>query len=148
MKLIAAILLGALTGVAALVIAGTAIAADTLNWTWTAPTNYDDCSNFDMSVRGAGYHAMFNGVLETDASGNPVLITVGTNTLSKSFPAGQVCLQLRAVDIDGRTGPWSPSINDPAYTDACGNTGPMMACKSVYGAPGEIMNLSVTITLQ
>lgn len=111
--------------------------ADTLNWSWDAPTTRTDGTPFDMTNDGAGYQIMFNGVLEMDGSGNPLLLSPGANGLSKDFPAGDVCIQVATQDTDGRLSTFTDAVNDSSQT----------ACKGVLAPPGQVTNITVTITV-
>jgi len=101
------------------------VQADTLSWSWTAPTQRADGTLFDMSTEGQGYRVHFNGVAE------PVLLQPGDNALTKTFQSGQVCAEFQTIDTEGRE-----SIKSPP------------SCKDVLAPPGEPSNVTVTITVQ
>jgi hypothetical protein len=111
--------------------------ADTLTWSWSAPTAREDTSPFDMATEGAGFQIKFNGVLELDSNGNPLMLSPGANGIAKSFPTGDVCIEVATQDIDGRLGRFTEAVNNSTQT----------ACKSVLAPPGEITNLEVQITI-
>lgn len=96
--------------------------ADDLQWSWTAPVARTDGTSFDMATEGAGYRVWFNDVLES------IMLSAGSNALTKVFPAGQVCAKFATVDIDGREGPQSAPV-----------------CKDVFAPPGAPSNVTVTI---
>lgn len=111
--------------------------ADTLTWAWEAPVERSDGSAFDMSSEGAGYQVMFNGVLEVDTDGSPLLLSNGANGLSKDFPAGDVCIQLATQDAEGRLSTFTEAVNNASQT----------ACKRVNAPPNAPTNITVTITI-
>jgi hypothetical protein len=111
--------------------------ADTLTWSWNAPTAREDSTPFDMTTEGAGYQIKFNGVLELDANGNPLLLSSGSNGIEKEFPAGDVCIEVATQDTIGRLGRFTDAVNNSTQT----------ACKRVLAPPGEITNLEVQITI-
>ena len=100
-------------------------AADTLDWTWTAPVERTDGTAFDMDTEGQGYRVFFNGVAET------TLLDPGSTVLIKVFPAGEVCAEFTTVDTEGRE-----SIKSPP------------SCKTVKAPPGEPSNVTVTVTVE
>ena len=98
--------------------------ADTLTWSWTAPTARSDGTAFDMATEGKGYRVWFNGVAEQS------LLSGGANGLEKTFQPGQVCAEFTTVDKQDRE-----SIKSPP------------SCKDVMAPPGEPSNVTVTITV-
>ena len=110
---------------AVMLLSSTVCADDTLNWSWTAPTQRADGTLFDMNTEGQGYRVIFNGVAE------PVLLQPGDNALTKTFQSGQVCAEFQTIDTQGRE-----SIKSPP------------SCKDVLAPPGEPSNVTVTITIQ
>jgi len=99
--------------------------ADTLTWSWTAPTARTDGTSFDMATEGKGYRVFFNGVAD------PTLLSEGSNGLEKTFPPGQVCAEFTTVDLQDRE-----SVKSPA------------SCKDVLAPPGAPSNVTVVITVQ
>lgn len=125
------IILAALICVACILNPGQRAYADTLTWSWQAPTARTDGSAFDMATEGAGYHVWFNGEPALNMNGEPLLLSVGANNLSRAFPTGQVCAEFTTVDRDGRE---TPFRSDPV-------------CKSVLAPPGVPSSISVIITV-
>jgi hypothetical protein len=111
--------------------------ADVLTWSWSAPTAREDGTAFDMATEGAGYQIKFNGVLELDPNGNPLLLGSGSNGVEKEFPAGDICIEVATQDSEGRLGRFTEAVNNSTQT----------ACKSVLTPPGEVTNLTVRITI-
>jgi len=99
--------------------------ADTLTWSWTAPTQRTDGTLFDMSTEGKGYRVYFNGVAEAQ------LLQPGDIDLVKTFPQGQVCAEFQTVDPEDR----ESVLSSPS-------------CKAVLAPPGEPSNVTVTIIVQ
>jgi len=115
------------------------VQADTLEWTWTAPTERNDGTSFDMLTEGAGYQYMFNGEIQIDADGAPLLLSPGANGLEKTFPAGDVCLQLATQDLQGRL--------STSFTEAVNNA-TQTACHNVKAPPGMPSNITVNIKVE
>jgi len=101
------------------------VRADTLDWSWTAPTERTDGTAFDMDTEGQGYRVFFNGVAEA------TLLDPGSTALIKTFPAGEVCAEFTTVDTEGRE-----SVKSPP------------SCKTVLSPPGAPNNVTVTITIE
>ena len=104
--------------------------ADEVTWTWNAPTDRIDGTPLDFATEGAGYHVWFDGVQEMDSNGDPLLLSVGPNNLTKAFPAGEICAKLTAVDLEGRESGFSNE-----------------ACATVVAPPGAPSNVTVTVVI-
>jgi hypothetical protein len=109
--------------------------ADTLVWSWEAPTTRADDTPFDMMTEGAGYQIMFNGVLELNSDGTPLLLSPGAHGIEKTFPAGDVCIQLATQDNEGRLSAFTDAVNNETQT----------ACKEVKAEPGQATSITVKI---
>ena len=103
-------------------------ADDVLRWDFEDPVARTDGTPFDMITEGRGYWVYFNDVLEMDANGDMLLLSPGTNTLTKTFPPGDICAEFITVDTAGRE-----SVKSER------------SCKESLAPPGPPSNLTVTI---
>jgi hypothetical protein len=113
----------------ALLFAVSSLQAATFNVTWNAATERVDGTPFNMATDGLGYHVWFDGVQEINSDGDPVLLHVGANELSRVVPSGtELCIALSTVPKQGDESDPSPET-----------------CKTYFAKAGMPSNLTITI---